>query len=131
MTRILLALILLLAVPTQAEEVVAETRSYLASGAPVGEHLADQLLMPMTLAGGAFRAGPLSMHTKTNVEVLRLFLGEEAVSVDEAESGSLLDRSSASSLQPSPSLSQVNGLVRFAAVNSSRLEIVSWSTSSR
>jgi RNA 3'-terminal phosphate cyclase (ATP) len=44
-------------------------------GAPVGPHLADQLLLPMALArGGAFRTGPLTPHTQTNIETIQAFL---------------------------------------------------------
>ena len=58
-----------------AEKVAREARDYLASGVPVGEHLADQLLLPMALAGsGAFRTTPLSRHATTNIEVIRAFL---------------------------------------------------------
>ncbi len=43
--------------------------------APVGGYLADQLLVPMALAGGgAFRTLPPSRHTLTNIEVLKAFL---------------------------------------------------------
>ncbi len=60
---------------TVAEGAVAEARRWLAHGAPVGEHLADQLLVPMaTFAGGEFRTGSLSRHTATNIDVLRAFL---------------------------------------------------------
>jgi len=46
-----------------------------AGGAPVGEHLADQLLVPMAMAGGgSFHTGPLSRHTTTNIEVVQRFL---------------------------------------------------------
>jgi RNA 3'-terminal phosphate cyclase (ATP) len=63
-----------------SSETVAETcaREHLAwrtAGAPVGEHLADQLLVPLALAGaGRFRTGELSQHTTTNMEVIRQFL---------------------------------------------------------
>ena len=58
-----------------AERLAAEVRAYLDGGAPVGEHLADQLLLPMALAGGgAFVTGPLSSHATTHVEVIRRFL---------------------------------------------------------
>ncbi len=74
---------------TSAEEVVAElvdeTRAYLASDAPVGVHLADQLLLPFAIAGGGvFRAVGLTLHTRTNALVLRRFL-ETEVTFDEAE----------------------------------------------
>ena len=58
-----------------AAEAVREARRYLKAGVPVGEHLADQLLIPMALAGGGrFRTLPPTDHTKTNIETLRYFL---------------------------------------------------------
>lgn len=58
-----------------AESVIAEMRAYQKHGAPVGEHLADQLLLPMALGGGgAFRTGPLSSHARTNIETVGRFL---------------------------------------------------------
>jgi RNA 3'-terminal phosphate cyclase (ATP) len=58
-----------------AENAVAEARRYLNAGVPVGEHLADQLLLPLALAGGGlFRTLALSVHAQTNVSVLKLFL---------------------------------------------------------
>jgi RNA 3'-terminal phosphate cyclase (ATP) len=61
-----------------AAGVAAEARQYLAAGVPVGQHLADQLLIPMVLAGGgSFRTLAPSNHTKTNLEVLRQFLDVE------------------------------------------------------
>ncbi len=60
---------------TVARRAVAELRRYLESGAPVGEHLADQLVIPFALAGGgSFRTLPLSQHARTNLEVVRRFL---------------------------------------------------------
>jgi hypothetical protein len=48
---------------------------YLATSAPVGEYLADQLMLPLALAGrGAFRALGLSRHAQTNMEVIQQFL---------------------------------------------------------
>jgi RNA 3'-terminal phosphate cyclase (ATP) len=61
-----------------AGRAVAEVENYLASGAPVGEHLADQLLIPLALAsGGSYVTGEPSSHTTTNVEVIRKFLDVE------------------------------------------------------
>ncbi len=49
--------------------------AYLKSNAAVGEHLADQLLLPMALAGaGSFTATSLNMHARTNMEVIQQFL---------------------------------------------------------
>lgn len=63
----------------RAEEVAnaaaSEMTAYLSNGAPVGEHLADQLLIPMALAGsGQYKTGPLSLHTKTNITIIQKFL---------------------------------------------------------
>ena len=47
----------------------------LAADVPVGPHLADQLLLPMALAGGgAFRTVEPTLHTRTNAEVIGRFL---------------------------------------------------------
>jgi RNA 3'-terminal phosphate cyclase (ATP) len=68
-----------------AKQAVAEAKSYLAGGAPVGEHLADQLILPMALAGGgSFTTGKLSMHARTNIDVVKRFL---SVAIKEMEIG--------------------------------------------
>ena len=64
-----------------AEQVAMEcskaVRRYLESDAPVCEHLADQLLLPLALgAGGRFRTGAPSLHARTNAEIVARFLGE-------------------------------------------------------
>ncbi|HET9953683.1 MAG TPA: RNA 3'-terminal phosphate cyclase [Polyangiaceae bacterium] len=60
------------------EQVACEALEYLESGAAVGPHLADQLLLPMALAGGGtFSSTSPSSHTLTQAETLRLFLGIE------------------------------------------------------
>ncbi len=58
-----------------ADDVVDQVRRYLADGFPVGEYLADQLLLPMALTGsGAFRTAGLSRHAQTNIAVIEQFL---------------------------------------------------------
>jgi RNA 3'-terminal phosphate cyclase (ATP) len=58
-----------------ATEAVKEARAYLVSNAAVGEHLADQLLLPFALAGGgAFTATRLNRHARTNMDVIASFL---------------------------------------------------------
>lgn len=62
-----------------AEDVAADaarqTRGYLKSNAAVDEHLADQLLLPLALAGdGSFTATSLNLHAQTNMHVIRQFL---------------------------------------------------------
>ena len=60
---------------TVAKKVVQEAKEFIVSGAAVGEHLADQLLLPMALAGGGrFTTASLSQHTITNAEVIARFL---------------------------------------------------------
>ncbi|MBX7221358.1 MAG: RNA 3'-terminal phosphate cyclase [Blastocatellia bacterium] len=58
-----------------AEEALKEAKQYVRSEAPVGEYLADQLLLPLAVAGGgSFVTSVLSEHTTTNIEVIRRFL---------------------------------------------------------
>jgi RNA 3'-terminal phosphate cyclase len=58
-----------------ADDAVRQVRRYLADGVPVGPCLADQLLLPMALAGaGSFRTQAPTQHMTTNVEVIRQFL---------------------------------------------------------
>ena len=58
-----------------AEKVVRQARRYLAAVVPVGEQLADQLLLPMALAGGgSFVTLTPSLHTKTNAAVIEQFM---------------------------------------------------------
>jgi RNA 3'-terminal phosphate cyclase (ATP) len=53
-----------------------EVELYLRSGAPVGQHLADQLLLPMALgSGGVFRTLEPTAHTTTQLELLEAFVG--------------------------------------------------------
>jgi RNA 3'-terminal phosphate cyclase (ATP) len=62
-----------------AERACQEAKTWLAAQVPVGTFLADQLVLPMALgAGGEFRTLPLSRHTRTNLDVLSLFLGPVA-----------------------------------------------------
>lgn len=59
-----------------AREVVKEALSYMSARVPVGPHLADQLLLPMALAGGGeFMTQKLTRHTETNIQVIREFMG--------------------------------------------------------
>jgi RNA 3'-terminal phosphate cyclase (ATP) len=61
-----------------AHGLAKEVRRYLDAAVPVGEHLADQLLLPLALAGGgSFVTLPLSSHARTNAEVLKWFLPVE------------------------------------------------------
>lgn len=73
-----------------AAEAVEQARVWLESDAPVGEHLADQLILPLAFAGGTFRCGLWSSHSETHVEVVRAFLGADALRVRHGEDGTLV-----------------------------------------
>ena len=61
-----------------AHDTIREVEEYLAAGVPAGHYLADQLLLPMALAGGgSFRTLAPSRHMTTNAEVIRQFLSVE------------------------------------------------------
>lgn len=58
-----------------ASDACDEAQAYLAAGVPVGIHLADQLLIPMVLAGsGTFRTLTPTSHMLTNADVIRRFI---------------------------------------------------------
>lgn len=53
-----------------------QARAYLDANAPVGEYLADQLLLPMALSGkGSFLTTTVSEHLRTNALVIEQFTG--------------------------------------------------------
>lgn len=57
---------------------VDEARAFLDAGAAVGEHLADQLIIPLALAGGgSFTTTTPTLHTRTNIEIVKMFLPVE------------------------------------------------------
>ena len=79
-----------------ARGVLRQAKAYLSLDVPVGEYLADQLMMPMGLAASqgqtsSFRTGPLSMHSKTHIDVLKTFL-EIDIDVQEENHESFLVR---------------------------------------
>lgn len=58
-----------------AETALLPALDYLQSDAVAGEHLADQLLLPLALAGkGHFSTTTLSGHTTTNMNIIERFL---------------------------------------------------------
>jgi RNA 3'-terminal phosphate cyclase (ATP) len=58
-----------------ARKAAEAASSWLETGAPVDEHLADQLLIPMALAdGGSFRTTKPSLHSITNAAIIERFL---------------------------------------------------------
>lgn len=68
---------------TVASDVVRQARRWLDAGVPVGEHLADQLLLPLALAGGGrFRTLTPSSHFETNRHTVGQFLEQVAIEVE-------------------------------------------------
>ena len=66
-----------------AKRAVKSVLEYLAVNVPVGRYLADQLLIPMALAGGGkFRTLSPTRHTKTNVEIIKKFLDVEIAVIE-------------------------------------------------
>jgi RNA 3'-terminal phosphate cyclase (ATP) len=71
-----------------AREPAQSARAYLASGAAAGPHLADQLVLPLALAGaGSFVTSRPSAHTLTNIRVIHEFLPVEIRTTEIAGSG--------------------------------------------
>ncbi|MCV6615606.1 MAG: RNA 3'-terminal phosphate cyclase [Cellvibrionaceae bacterium] len=61
-----------------AGRAVQQLKQYLAAGVPVGEHLADQLLLPMALGnGGVFTTVKPSDHLLSNKAVIEQFMDIE------------------------------------------------------
>jgi len=58
-----------------ARRTVLDAKSWLAADVPIDERLADQLLLPMALAGaGKFRTVKPSLHSITNANIIQRFL---------------------------------------------------------
>ncbi len=57
-----------------ARRAIQAIRRYQTAAVPVGEHLADQLMLPMAIGGGGvFRTLKPSLHSQTNRDVIHLF----------------------------------------------------------
>ncbi|MDJ0819240.1 MAG: RNA 3'-terminal phosphate cyclase [Desulfobacterales bacterium] len=68
-----------------AKRTVRTVREYLAADVPVGRYLADQLLLPMAMAGGGkFRTLSPTKHTSTNAEIIKKFIDVE-ITVNECD----------------------------------------------
>jgi RNA 3'-terminal phosphate cyclase (ATP) len=67
------------------EEAAREMNHYLESGAAIGRRLADQIMLPLALAGGGrFTTQPLSNHARTQAATIAHFL-PVTVEVDEKD----------------------------------------------
>ena len=69
-----------------AGRAVKQMERYLNSDAAVGEYLCDQLLLPLALGnGGRFTTVKPSLHTETNIEIIKQFLDCEIMVNELAE----------------------------------------------
>jgi len=78
-----------------AKNLWTEVKEYLDQDAPIGPHLADQILLPMAMAAihgnpSAFVTGPLTRHTTTQVELLPEFLPIKIEIIPQANRGNLV-----------------------------------------
>jgi RNA 3'-terminal phosphate cyclase (ATP) len=69
-----------------ADEAVDQVLAYAATGAPVDEHSADQLILPLAFAEGPseYRVSRVTKHLLTNVDVVRKFIPRQ-IEIDGAE----------------------------------------------
>src|SRR3989338_5138454 len=65
------------------EEAAKKLSAEIESKAPVDQHLADQLLQFLALAGGKIKASKITNHAKTNIYTIEKFLGK-IFSIDES-----------------------------------------------
>ncbi|MGE0241669.1 MAG: RNA 3'-terminal phosphate cyclase [Parvibaculaceae bacterium] len=73
-----------------AGKVARQVEKYVDSGAAVGAHLADQLLLPLALAGGGrFTTTRPTPHTLSNIAVIEKFLPVE-ITISDARQGERL-----------------------------------------
>jgi RNA 3'-terminal phosphate cyclase (ATP) len=70
-----------------AEEAVNDLLAFHRSQAILDDHLADQILLPLALAGftGQLSAGQLSLHATTNLWVAEQFLGRTLTGISRSE----------------------------------------------
>jgi RNA 3'-terminal phosphate cyclase (ATP) len=57
-----------------AGKLCRQVKEYLRRRAPVGPYLADQLLLPLAIAGGVFNTARPTQHTLTNIETINAFM---------------------------------------------------------
>lgn len=77
-----------------AMDVVREYMEYIKNEYLVGPYLADQLILPMVLAGGGeFYTGRLTHHARTQVELIQQFLGID-FSIETHEKGVVIRKGS-------------------------------------
>lgn len=61
-----------------ARQLSAEVNHYIACGAVLNQYLADQMMLPMLVAGGgAFTASEITLHSETNVDTVFRLTGKK------------------------------------------------------
>ena len=84
-----------------AQELADDVRAFLDADVPVGPHLADQLLVPLALAGGGrFRTCAVTSHTRTAADVVKRFLKTRITFTQEDGGRTLVEVSDRSSGPP-------------------------------
>jgi RNA 3'-terminal phosphate cyclase (ATP) len=68
-----------------AGKLCRQIKAYQKNNAPVGPHLADQLLLPLAIAGGEFVTGKPTQHTLTNMETINAFMPDCLASQETAD----------------------------------------------
>ena len=80
-----------------AERAWEQTSAFLQSGAPIGPHLADQLILPLAISawqgggGGCFRTSEVSGHAQTHLDLVNQILGVQT-SIDRSDDGTAVVR---------------------------------------
>lgn len=74
------------------QQLIYEMREYIACDAPVGEHLSDQLMLPLALSRkGQYRMAKASSHAWTNLSVIDTFLPNRITMVEVADGTMLVE----------------------------------------
>jgi RNA 3'-terminal phosphate cyclase (ATP) len=80
-----------------ADILVRNVKKYLRTNAPIGPFLADQLMLPLAIAAnhsGAkskFRTGPLTLHSKTHIDIIQTFLNVEILQTEQDDDSVLIE----------------------------------------
>ncbi len=75
-----------------ANDATQQCQRYLRSGAAVGPYLADQLLLPIAIAGGGrYRAQGITRHTRTHIDLVQRLLSVSVNVIDGGRDGSVIE----------------------------------------
>ena len=89
------------AAETVAKRLAKQVRTYMVSDAPVGDHLADQLMLLLTICrGGRYRTTTVTEHASTNATVIEQFLPVKIAITGERDGSALISVD----VEPTPKL---------------------------